>query len=70
MSHAMPEPTPGTMGACWRPIETAPRDGTKVLLFWSDSGRRQRGIEVGYWNDDRNASRKPRPYWQPLVGPS
>src|SRR6185312_687271 len=40
----------------WRPIETAPQDGSRILLL--RNGR----IVCGNWNDDRYA-RKPRPYW-------
>ena len=47
----------------WQPIETAPKDGTKVLLF-VDTGYEAR-IHPGKWNDDRYAKR-PRPYWDYL----
>ena len=33
----------------WQPIETAPKDGTRVLLFrdgWAEN------TSVGYWNSD------------------
>ncbi len=40
----------------WQPIETAPRDGTRILLFVC--GR----IICGAWRDDKYAKR-PRPYW-------
>lgn len=41
----------------WRPIETAPRDGTKVLLYCPT-----RGVVGGRWSDNRYA-KTPRPYW-------
>jgi hypothetical protein len=34
-------------GNIWQPIETAPRDGTTVLLYFPDAGKSQ--IDVGYW---------------------
>jgi hypothetical protein len=41
----------------WRPIETAPKDGTEVLLYCPEQG-----VARGRWNDCRYAS-NPRPYW-------
>ena len=41
----------------WQPIETAPKDGTKVLLV---SNRGQ--VYIGQYDDDRWV-RKPEPYW-------
>lgn len=41
----------------WQPMETAPRDGSRVLLFYQKTG----GV-VGHWNIDRFA-KKPAPYW-------
>ena len=41
----------------WQPIETAPKDGTEVLLWWF--GRRV----VGRWEDERGRKR-PKPYWR------
>lgn len=41
----------------WQPIETAPKDGTRILLFVGGSM-----IVVGQWDSDRNAA-KPKPYW-------
>jgi hypothetical protein len=42
----------------WQPIETAPRDGRRVLLCYPSGA-----VECGRWNDDRYA-RKPRPFWE------
>lgn len=41
----------------WQPIEAAPKDGTRVLLYCNS-----RGIVCGEWNNDKYA-KKPRPYW-------
>ena len=39
----------------WRPIETAPKDGTQVMLFWQyvypGDKHRTCGYEIGYWDD-------------------
>lgn len=43
----------------WQPIETAPKDGTDILLYpslWD------RPCDMGRWNDDIYAKR-PSPYW-------
>jgi hypothetical protein len=42
----------------WQTIETAPKDGTKILLFYQD----QRRVVCGRWDLDRY-SKKPRPHW-------
>ena len=45
----------------WQPIETAPKDGTTVLLYppsWTS-----RTSSTGSWNSDKHA-RKPAPYWE------
>jgi uncharacterized C2H2 Zn-finger protein len=42
----------------WRPIATAPKDGTEVLLYCPKRGTTVRGR----WSDERYAN-KPRPYW-------
>jgi len=46
--------TPDANG--WYPIETAPKDGTKVLLY------RQGWLVIGRWNDNRHA-RRANPFW-------
>ena len=39
----------------WKPIETAPKDGTSILIW-------RHGIAIGRWNSDQWA-KSPRPYW-------
>lgn len=45
-------------GDGWQPIETAPKDGTRIMLFCSG----KYGAVFGHWNKDQY-SKKPRPYW-------
>jgi hypothetical protein len=43
----------------WQPIETAPRDGTKVIVWpptWTAT------TSVANW-DEQKYHKKPRPYW-------
>ena len=42
----------------WQPIESAPKDGTKILLYYQDRSR----VVCGHWYWDGYA-KKPRPYW-------
>lgn len=35
-----------TMGAQWRPVETAPKDGTTVLLVWKWDSGVHKGVNV------------------------
>lgn len=59
--------------AAWRPIETAPRDGT-VVLVWKEPGFRTAPICAAFWCDDVDAlvSAEDRSrvwkttHWQPL----
>ena len=44
----------------WQPIETAPKDGTRILVYQRG---RQRWV-CAVWDDNRY-SRKPSPYWRP-----
>lgn len=44
----------------WQPIETAPKDGTKIIVWpptWTGT------LSTAAWNDDKYAKR-PRPYWK------
>lgn len=43
-------------GAVWRDIETAPKDGTEVLLLWFDSGTGATPMRrVGFWHSREQA---------------
>lgn len=44
----------------WKPIETAPQDGTRILVWSTIYGGK---VVVARYDDDR-FSRKPRPYWR------
>lgn len=44
----------------WEPIETAPKDGTPILLH-----RNGHGVDVGYWRPtDDSLRKKPVPCWR------
>lgn len=46
----------------WLPIEGAPKDGTRVLV-WPPTWRgEENSMTIAIWNDDRYAGR-PIPYW-------
>ena len=45
----------------WQPIETAPKDGSKILLFIPSNVSRWH-VSAGYWRDDAHA-RKASPFW-------
>lgn len=42
----------------WLPIDTAPKDGTKIMMACPWLGV----CGPGHWNEDKYA-KKPRPYW-------
>ena len=48
----------------WQPIETAPKDAARLLLFIPSNGESwsQNLFVCGYWCADQYA-KKPRPYW-------
>lgn len=48
----------------WKPIDTAPKDGTRVLLFYPVFKHQVQFRVVGHWSLDSHASR-PKPYWSP-----
>jgi len=47
----------------WQPIETAPKDGTSIILY--EPNRKK--VQIGKWDNDRWA-KKPRPYWAMVSG--
>lgn len=49
----------------WRKIETAPRDGTSVLLFIDGLGEDFDQIVVGHWKRGRDYQGNPRDSWVP-----
>ena len=49
--------SPDTKKGGWQPIETAPTDGTRILVA---GGKSQ--VHIARWNDDRYAQ-KPGPYF-------
>lgn len=47
----------------WYPIETAPKDGTRVLLFYPKCGEYgQDNVIFGEFDSDKYA-KNPRPFW-------
>ena len=56
----------------WRPIETAPKDGTRVLVFRQASLDHEVGIarfEGGDWCDDDDFVYYGVTHWMPLPEP-
>jgi len=43
----------------WQPIETAPKDGRRVLIYTSGGHPR---VTVGFWQADIGR-KTPRPFW-------
>jgi len=60
----------------WRQIETAPKDGTRILL-WPMGNKHSRHVRSGYWHQPANPEAPGfwmpgagRPtHWQPLPEP-
>lgn len=48
----------------WQPIEMAPKDGTKVLVWFSELYGGM--VDVALWSEDKFA-KKPRPYWSGIA---
>jgi hypothetical protein len=47
----------------WQPIETAPKDGTRVLLHRPSAAASWAQLVIGSFCLDQHAKR-PRPYWK------
>lgn len=45
----------------WYPMESAPVDGTDIILLIASGGIRRESV-FGHYDDDRH-TKKPRPYW-------
>lgn len=59
LADALCAPDPGDVK--WQPIETAPKDGTRVLLFFPVFGIKPHQ-EFGQWVTQKH-NKKPVPYW-------
>jgi len=45
----------------WQPIETAPKDGSSILVFPATWDKKP--CSIAHWNTDEY-SKKPRPFWE------
>ena len=45
----------------WKTIDTAPKDGTTVLVYPPHWGNAT--VSIAWWDDDKYANR-PRPFWK------
>lgn len=46
----------------WQPIETAPLQG-RIMLYRPSSPFERAHVVIGWYNPDKDAARRPRPYW-------
>lgn len=62
----------------WKPIETAPKDGTEIWLGVGSSDSRRRRVAIGYWygkegwqgsHDDESLGWRPS-HWQEFFVPA
>ncbi len=54
----------------WHPIETAPKDGTRILIFFPAHSYIEVGcFWEGYWTDDNGDVTVPPTHWQPIPPP-
>ena len=76
---ATPRATEGLTVEAWRPIETVPRDGTRILLVrgdyvWIDDWWRGAGANANWssliaWEQATGKTPDPPTHWQPLPQP-
>lgn len=61
----------------WRTIDSAPKDGTRLWLFWPDACEDDRqtvgwwrtGVHGDYWMDHADSERENPTHWMPLPEP-
>ena len=70
VARALSDVARARTASAWRPIESAPRDGTRILLYveWAPQ---HEAISIGWWNGDEWAVPEPEvpvtaKFWQPL----
>ena len=52
MGHIVNERTPIGGDMCrWLPIDTAPKDGSEIFLFWYVPGTHEYYFDLGSWNE-------------------
>lgn len=60
----------------WRPIETAPKDGTPMLFCWWQDGQDTLPVVAGFWSrlserwcNDQDGGKVRPTHWMPLPKP-
>lgn len=63
--------SPEVVAMRWRPIETAPKDGTEILAFCPKAGTHCVFWESGYWREKASflGLRNEPTHWIPLPAP-
>jgi Protein of unknown function (DUF551) len=52
----------------WQDIESAPKDGSYMLMYFPEVGYRSESIRVGFFDADKYA-KKPKPYFRGIGNP-